>query len=191
MSDLRNRIQESKADFDDQELPEGHEQRFLQLLQVEQSEVSFAWWKLAAAILILIATPLIYWQFDKGSANDSLADQESSESIGEEDSTKLPLEEASFYYEQSIDQQFAALEQYYGDEDSRELIEQSKELIEELRKEYIKLESELEQTGDERVVLAMIKNYQKRIELLEGLVQKLQYIKQIKQSNHENADQNA
>ncbi|MAY83117.1 MAG: hypothetical protein CMP59_03205 [Flavobacteriales bacterium] len=190
MSDLRNRIKENKSEFDEQELPFGHEARFQNRLKKMNRKPGRNWLKIAAAAVILIATGALLWDNDSSELNSSVetvADLELERQLPEE----LEIEEASKYYEQTLDQQFTALEEFYADDDSKTLIEETKNLIAKLREDYKELEKELESTGDERVVLAMIQNYQQRISLLEELVQKLTYIKHLKQSNHEESNKNA
>ena len=189
MSDLRKRIKENRESFDNQKLPEGHEGRFKAKLHNHKSAPNYTWLKVAAAIVLLIASGALLWDKESSELNSSVQtveDMEIESTVEEE----LPLKEASKYYEQTLDQQFAALEEFYGDEDSKALIEETNELIAKLREDYKELEKELESSGDDRVVLAMIQNYQQRIGLLEELMQKLIYIKQLKQSNHENSNQN-
>jgi molybdopterin converting factor small subunit len=190
MSDLRERFRNSKESWDEQSLPKGHKERFLEKLEIKESRKNPTLWRVAAATLLVLASAAMYW-INKDSLNEQSGFAENEEIQEQKESGEIPLEEASFYYEQALEQQFAAIEQFYGDEDSKELIDQTKLMISELQKDYEKLEKEFERTGEERVVLAMIENYQKRIELLQELIQQLTYIKQLKIEQNEQSNPNA
>lgn len=192
MSDLRERFRESEEELSDVQMSEGHQERFLNKLEARSPQKSFSngsqLWRVAAALIVVIASAALYWISKDGVERmEELAEAEVESNEGEE----IPLKEATFYYKQTMDQQFAALEQFYGDNDSKELIEETKELISDLQIQYELLEKELEESGDERIVIAMIENYQKRIELLEKLIKELTYIKQIKLEQDEKSNQNA
>lgn len=186
---LRERIQANKEIYDEIEPLDGHEERFIEKLGESTNHRSeFSFWKIAAAAILLISIGTFFWlnQSTPKSApvaqvKDSLRDPSRAEE-------NIPLEAAEFYYENSIDQQLAVLDNFYRDKDSRDLIISSKEIIKELRAEYAELEEALQETGDERIVIAMINNYKSRIKILEELIQKLQYIKQLKAEKNENQD---
>jgi len=56
-----------------------------------------------------------------------------------------------------------------------------------LRKDYLKLTIALNDSGeDQRVIHAMISNYQKRVIILQNLISRLNDIKKIKNGNNEN-----
>ena len=55
------------------------------------------------------------------------------------------------------------------------------------RKLYEKLKLDLTSSGeDKRVIYAMITNFQNRIDLLENVLEQIEEIKQLKNSNNEN-----
>ena len=63
---------------------------------------------------------------------------------------------------------------------TNKLIEDALEQIELLEQDYEKLKADLAESGnDERVVYAMISNFQSRIEVLESVMQEIENIKQI------------
>ena len=172
------------------ELPSGHEARFQAKLDKINKRSSNFWLKIAAAIALLIVSGTLLWNDpnpEMTSSVETIKDLQLERKLSDE----FEIDEATKYYQQNLDRQFSALEEFYADEDSKALIEETKALITKLRESYKELEKELESTGDERVVLAMIQNYQKRISLLEELVQKLTYIKHLKQSNNEKSNQSA
>jgi len=189
MSDLRKRFIDEDDKIESIELRDGHRERFLDKLNKSENKSYGQWWKVAAGLIFILASSVIYWTSkDFVDAGAHLAQEEVQEV---KEGGSIPLEDATYFYKQAIDAQFAQLEEFYGDTDSKELIEQTKLLIKELQIEYEKLEEDLEASGEERIVIAMIGNYKKRIELLEELIEKLKYIKQIKLEQNENTDQNA
>lgn len=189
MSDLRNRIQEGKDVFDEIELSKNHEKRFHQKLESNSKPASYTWWRVAAVLAIVFATSAIYWN-SKLNVNEAAQLEKAAEEI-EKPEAEIPLKDASNYYQHSVDQQFATIEEFYGDEDSKELIDETKELIKELQAQYELLEAQLEETKEDRIVIAMINNYKSRIELLEDLINKLNYIKQQKLNQNEIPNQSA
>ncbi len=187
MSDLKKRF--SGSNMEEMELPKGHRERFLSKLDKDRSKGRSHLWKVAAGLAIVIASSAIYWSAKNSVLQTAEVKEQEEEQL--ESEYAIPIEDAAVYYKQTLEAQFAKLNEFYKDEDSKQLIEETKLLIAELQKEYEKLEKDLERTGDERIVIAMIGNYQKRIELLEELVLKLNYIKQLKLEQNEKANQNA
>lgn len=187
MSELRERFKKERSRIDQHDLSKGHKARFLEKLARQEERKVFPLWKVAAASIAILLSGLVYWFYPSGSA----IDRQEAEQIDQNADDALPIDDASFYYEQAIDQQFTTIEEFYGDEDGKALIDQTKLLIKELQEEYRSLEAELAKSGDEKIVIAMIENYQQRIELLEELIQKLNYIKQIKSESNEKSKQNA
>jgi type II secretory pathway component PulJ len=73
----------------------------------------------------------------------------------------------------------------YKGAESKQIVKESLELINELQKEYKVLEQDLKNTGDQRVATAMILNYKSRIEILEKLLEQLEYVTQLKNQRDE------
>lgn len=190
MSDLRKRIAQERESLDQMELPTGHHERFQKRLKSRERRSPFQVWKVAAGLILVLASSVIYWS-NKPTLTKESSLPETAENSSEEVDHTIPLEDATFYYNQSINHQFAALDEFYGDDDSKQLIDETKMLITELQKEYEELEKQLAKSADERIVIAMISNYQRRIELLEDLVNKLKYIKQLKTEQNEKSNHNA
>jgi ABC-type Fe3+/spermidine/putrescine transport system ATPase subunit len=73
----------------------------------------------------------------------------------------------------------------YKGAESKQIVKESLELINELQKEYKVLEQDLKNTDDQRVATAMILNYKSRIEILEKLLEQLEYVTQLKNQRDE------
>lgn len=67
------------------------------------------------------------------------------------------------------------------------LVDDALKQLELLEAEYDKLKTDLSESGDDqRVIYAMISNFQNRIELLQDVLQKIEEVKQLKQNINEN-----
>lgn len=166
--------------FDDFEPLEGHKVRFQSRLDrdLHRKQRPYSWLKVAASILVLFALSLSLYKVFPPKESETTASSEKTKEA-------LPLETAENYYEQSFNEQFTAIAKNYKDAESIAMIEKSEVLIQELREEYKLLEKELKLTGDKRVAAAMILNYKSRIEILEQLMKKLEYVNQMKTQKNE------
>ncbi len=173
----------NSSDFDVDEPSDLHFKKFDHLLDEEFHPKKSTPWKWVGTLAILIITiggGLFYLnQIDDSTATAVAIEEEKKE---------FPLEEAEFFYSNTIDSQLKLIAQTYQDKESKAMIQKSQELIDELELEYSKLEKELSSTADLRVAEAMILNYKSRISVLEILISKLKYVNQIKNNKDENVN---
>jgi Txe/YoeB family toxin of toxin-antitoxin system len=174
--DIRKLFQNEPKVFKDK-MPKGHEARFLKKLDeelpVKSTKSVFTFLNIAAGIVLLIGFSFGAYQF-LGSEEKEIPTQKTvvRKSLGD------------------LSPQFKKVEDYYLANINLELSEmkvtpESKELfdnyllrLEELNKEYMRLEEDLAQSGpNEQTVNALIENLKLRLNLLYRLKEKLRELK--------------
>lgn len=166
-------------------LAKGHENRFLSRLAEEIPEDkksnSYLWMKIAAVLVVVLATSFFMKeQFITTSSEVPML-------------TNAPKESPSItpVYLSDVSPQFKKIEDYYlGNinaelaqltitKDNKELIDSFMLQLEELDKEYTRLNEEMDETGvNEAVVNSLINNLELRVGLLSKLKNKLGEMKQ-------------
>ena len=170
-----------KTLFQEQDVPEvepkdGHRLRFLQKLDAQQPKQvkRMLLWKpiaIAASFVILfgLAVPFI----NTGSGQADLA------SISPE------FAQTQQFFTSTIQRELATLEREKAPE-TIILIEDALEQMEVLEEDYRTLKKDLVKSGkDERVIHAMISNFQSRIDLLQSVLEQIDQLKTLKQNTHE------
>ena len=181
MDDLKNKIKVNLDLFEEQDLSPDHLKKFESRLEELHPKVFKLrdFLKYAALFLLPIAiATAIFLQDSATQKTDAVAEVERQ--------SAFPLAEAEMYFKQTISKKQQSLVNQYSDSESKEVVEEYQNLITELEEQYLQLEKDLAISGDERIVVAMIKNYKTRIELLEELILQLNYINHLKKQNHEN-----
>ena len=179
MNKFETKIKSNRMSFDEEIPPKGHEERFLNKLDKElhhKPNKKSIWLKIAASMVLIIGVSLFFFIQNESQISDKVADKKDN---------SIPLREAENYYQNSFKSQFAAMAKNYTDNESLSMISESEKLINELEKDYEELEKELKTTADQRVATAMILNYKSRISILEMLIQKLEYVTQLKNEKNE------
>ncbi len=167
MSELEDFIKENRTDFEDQVPIEGHQERFLRKLdrlEEKQDHSRVLFWRIAAAIIVLVVVcvSVLLPRFN------SPADvQYGSMTLGDVSNELADVEQ---YYQSKLSEEYAAVDKLsktdpvvmaYMDELNR------------LNAEYDLLESQLYESGShEKVVLAMIENFRTRLGIIEQLEEK-------------------
>ena len=91
-----------------------------------------------------------------------------------------------FYFANLIEEQVEQLESESSPE-TKEIIEDTMFQLKKLETDYAKLEGELQNGGNEKMILsAMITNFQTRIDLLQDVLDQIETIKNLKNYNDEN-----
>ena len=154
-------------------MPKGHEVRFLKKLEeelpVKPNKSRFTFLNIAASVVLLIGFSFGAYQFMGSGAEE-----------------ELPVETVARKSLGDISPQFKKVEDYYlaninlelskmkVTPESKELFDGYLEKLDELNKEYIRLEEELTQSGPtEQTVNALIDNLKLRLNLLYRLKEKL------------------
>ncbi|WP_196887680.1 hypothetical protein [Aureivirga sp. CE67] len=95
------------------------------------------------------------------------------------------MEKTQLYYTNVLNEELDKIRQLENPE-NKKVIDDFLKQIEKLETEYTKLTIELEKSGNQKVIFAMISNYQKRIEILQNLILTLEKINSHKTINNEN-----
>ncbi len=173
---LNTLFENLKDDFDIESPDKGHEQRFLaKLKDVDQTVANNMestskrnWWKpfmgIAASIALIVS---IFIGTTQEPEVKDLA------SVSEE------MSETQDFFTAAIAQELSKLENERSPE-TEVLIKDAMQQMSILEKEYEILKTDLTESGDDqRVIYAMISNFQNRIELLQSVLENIENIKQL------------
>ena len=162
----------SENEFDFQEPHSGHLERFERKLNQPKvtKKTSWKWLSVAASVVLVIG----FWL---GSSHQKkqiqLAD------------ISPKMEEVQTYFVSTINEELKTLEKNRS-LDTESIIENALEELEELEEEYTVFVKELTKNGQQRkIISAMIKNYQQRLEILENTLKQIEQIKNPNLLNNE------
>lgn len=171
-----------ELDFDLAEPKAGHQQRFQEKLKKDLKQKKgpsgaiplwLPW--LAVAACFLVAAILFGNIYDPALSNQ-----------GELASVSPEMAQTQEFYASVITKELYRLEQEKTPE-TEAMVQDALKQIEVLENDYNKLKSDLVKSGqDHRVIYAMISNFQKRIDLLNKVLEKVNNINTLKNSPHEN-----
>lgn len=166
-----------QADFDIHETPDGHQKRFMDRLQeTEKSSPSVLSWKkvisIAAVIALMVTIGSTFFNNEANAADLASVSQE--------------MEQTQSFFTSAINNELQNLKNFEGPE-TEALIQDALKQIEVLEDKYQILMVDLVKSGyDQRVIYAMINNFQKRIDLLENVTITLKEIKNLNNQKNEN-----
>jgi DNA repair exonuclease SbcCD ATPase subunit len=171
---MKNKLQQffSENDFDTQKPPSGHIERFEHKLNSPSNQNKTSWrWLSAAASVVLV---LGFWLGSNHQKQPlDLAD------------VSPKMEEVQDYFVSTIHQELKTLEKNRNLE-TETVIEEALEQLEELEDDYKNFVKELNNNGNSRKIInAMIKNYQQRLDILENVLQQIEQIKNPNNINNE------
>ncbi|UOB18241.1 hypothetical protein [Abyssalbus ytuae] len=178
---LENLFKGLKGQFDVEEPGTGHQDRFLQKLS-NHTEIktlapprkSINWWKplsIAAAIALLFTLGI--------KLTNNLKQNEIVE-VPEE------VEKARFYFTSLINSEIEKINAE-ATTDTKKIIDDAMFQIKKLEDDYKTLENDLIENGNtKQLIHAMITNFQTRVNLLEDVLEQIENVKQLKQTEHEN-----
>jgi hypothetical protein len=167
-----------RGSFDAQEPAHGHQQRFLDRLNDQDSQRSakkrFPWMSLSIAASILVVVGLTFGQFLFTPSMDEQVAKISPE-IGQ----------TQFYFTNLVEEQVKELQALKSPETER-IIGDAMIQIKALEDDFSTLEKELIKGGNSKLILsAMITNFQTRIDLLEAVLAQIETITSLKNNTDE------
>ncbi|MDM9632441.1 hypothetical protein [Robiginitalea aurantiaca] len=170
-----------EGSFDLETPSAGHRERFLSRLEAQKDASSGgggnSWWKtwsIAATIALLLASSVFIFRPEPNM--DSQIAKISPEAS-----------ETTRHFAGLVSLQVQELEQMSTPE-TKPLIEDTLNQLNQLETDYQKLEQDLIEGGDSKLILsAMITNFQTRIDLLREVMERVEEIKQFKNETYENA----
>ena len=165
----------------DVEIPNiGHKTRFLDklnnneesVIKIKRSEKNI--WKPMLGIAASIA--LIITLF--------IGSQQQKES-GDLASVSPKMEETQNFFTATINEELIKLKEEVSPEVEK-LVQDALKQIKILEEDYVNLKADLSKSGDDnRVIYAMISNFQNRIDILKNTLNQIEIVKQLKNSSHE------
>lgn len=167
--------------FNVEDTPEGHQHRFLDKLNVqvetkkERKLIKFAFKKALAiaaivAIMVTISTTFL-------NTNVTAAELAS---ISPE------MEQTQSFFTSTINKELKTLKTFNAPE-TKAMVQDALKQLEILENKYDLQKKDLVKSGnDKRVIYAMISNFQKRIDLLEQVINKIEEVKNLNTQKNEN-----
>lgn len=176
---LDNMFKDLQGSFDIQEPNEDHKKRFMAKLNEQNtivyvSKKQWSIWKplvgAAASVVLIIA--LIIGNNQEASSTD-LA------------SVSPEMAQTQNFFTSTIAMELKKLESASNPE-TKMLIQDALNQMKRLEIEYKSLRTDLSESGnDQRVIYAMISNFQNRIEILQNTLKQIEIVEQLKNSKHE------
>lgn len=170
---IQDFFQEGIEELNTREMSKNHELRFLEKLEKskEKKTNKFRYLGVVASVVLLLG----FFVFNNMNTFSEVEEQ-----------TPFPQEvvEAHQYYDGIIMKQLAKLESYKNNDNSA-LITDTVAELKQLKNEEESLLIQLENNYNERIIKALIDNFQIRINLLENVMQQVKEINQLKNEYHE------
>ncbi len=197
--DIRELLKQDKQiPIASERIKEGHQQRFMDKLErelpAEKRRLNMQWLKIAASVVVILSVSFMTFnQLSTGDADtNTIVD---SDKTVIKNSTVLLNKQSSSLAE--ISPEYGKVEDYLltsikfqvsqitVDETNRELVESFKTRLDNLDKEYQKLNKELIEVGpNQQSVEAMIENLKMRLSLLTRLNDKLKELEKIENEGY-------
>lgn len=181
--DLRNLFEKERCKK--YPMKEGHEERFLELLDKEMPQKKNSlvlFWRLAAAVAIIISVAIFTLRKDyTAQPTDTMVVEEGTKNTAETISLgdlSPDLKKVEQYYVANINMELAHLD---VSGENKALVDGYMEQLSELNSAYTSLNQELNSFGpNDQTIAALIKNLQLRLQLLHRLKEKLNELKSSK-----------
>jgi molybdopterin converting factor small subunit len=162
---LKDFIQKNKSQFEDEFNPAKGWDDLEQKLPSSKKRSGFDWLKIAAAVLVLCSVG-VWLMYQQNNKSNMMPEQVV---CSPENALKVSPEllEAEYYYQTVVNEKMKQVQQLT--DDKTVLAD-----VEHLNKEYNELKQEMcEWLDDEKVMEAIKKNYQLRIEIMDNIIKEL------------------
>lgn len=173
-------FEKSKSELQPEfELPQGHEQRFLQKLNAQkaQKKSGFNYWKIAAVLIpVLMLSVYFALEFQPESKQSQVNLAQYSPELGE----------AENYFAYMIDQKVKEVESMKTSE-NKTMVEYSLNELDSLQTNYNQLLKDLKQSGgNPQVIKSVMTNLQLQIKVLESVLNQIEIKQEFKKPSDEN-----
>lgn len=187
--DLRDIFKEEKNKVQQPNMLKGHAQRFENLLeqrlpkeQKTTNNPKFFFLKIAAVLVVAVSIGWFLFQSGQNSVESSVVNTQQTPENQAAEESNMYLSDISPEFKQIEDYYLASinaeLSQLTVTPENKELIDSFMNQLEQLDKEYQRLNAEIKENGiDEQTVSALINNLELRLELLYKLKDKLKEMK--------------
>jgi hypothetical protein len=178
MSDIEKQIKEQRLLLDSDQPRKGHEDRFLQKLErlpgqkpVRRIRFRHAL-QVAASVAIILTSAIVLVRQDK--SGNKVAQQE----------IPAAVMEAEVYYVSQVDERYNEIREFdFDDAEEKALLLDEMKDLESYHKQLMK---DLEANpDDDRVVSALIRHYQLKLEVMDQIITQLNQVKSETSENHE------
>ena len=178
MSNIEKQIKEQKLLLDSDQPREGHEDRFRQKLerlpkQIPVRRIRFRHAiQVAASVAIILSSAIVLVRSDK--SGNKVAQQD----------IPAAVMEADFYYASQVDARYNEIRDFdFNDEEEKALLLDELKELESYHKQLMK---DLEANpDDDRVVSALIRHYQMKLEVMDQIIMQLNQVKSEISENYE------
>jgi len=167
-----------KGKFDVQNTSKGHQHRFLNKLNTQQTTVSKPTHYLkrvlavAATLVVIVSISGLFFNTNVTAADLASVSPE--------------MEQTQSFFTSTINNELKTLKGFNAPE-TKVLVQDALKQLEILEGKYELLKKDLVDSGnDKRVIYAMISNFQNRIELLEQVINKIEEVKNLNTQKNEN-----
>lgn len=171
-----------ELDFDIAEPAEGHEDRFRQKLEgqkkkkIKHSGVISFWLPALCVAASLVLAVLVFG----GLVNQPFSEQQQLANVSHE------MEQTQEFYSSILRKELENLKEKRTPA-TEKIIDDALMHLQVLEAEYQRLQEDLGHSGqDQRVIYAMISNFQQRIDLLKNVLDKIETVNKLKSTSHEN-----
>jgi len=167
MSDIEDIIKNHRSSFFDEDPPTGHMNRFHNKLSGNRWLLPLM--KVAAVVVLLISITLaLYYQnFDNELTLENISTE---------------LAETEKYYQSVLNKKLSQLEKILNDEQYRNV----KSELKVMDKNYMYLKEDLKlNPNDQRIIHAMLNNYQLKIDLLQQVMDQIKINKNVNTSSYD------
>ncbi len=157
-----------------EEMPKGHQDRFLERLVIKQQRKKRSLWFRYGGIAASLIFFMFLFMFNQSGKKQEL-----------QQDFPLELTEARIYFDGVIEKELSKIKSYENDS-NKILIADTLNEFQKLKNEEEALLKQLSVQYNRRIVKALIANFQIKIDLLESVSLQIEKINQIKNEYHEN-----
>lgn len=176
---IKELFERLEGQLDLEQTPQEHRRRFMDRLSAQQEAparkawTSTRWkWLSVAATIAIVLTGGVFFQ----------SSEEEPEGLA---AVSAEMEATQSFFVSAISQELQTLKSFES-QDTKALIDDTVQRLDALEAEYDKLKIDLQESGnDKRVIAAMINNFQNRINLLQQVIETIEEINTLKANRNE------
>lgn len=175
-------FEELQGHFDYQQPANGHQERFLEKLENHTSTIKTDWysWRVLAPVVSIAAALILFFGLNFMTYTEP--------GLQELADVSPEMAQTQTFFVNTINSELTKIQGQRSTE-TRILIDDAMEQMAILEKEYKQLQKDLMESGDDqRVIFAMISNFQNRVNLLQNVLEHINQINNLKNNLNENSN---
>lgn len=176
MSELEKYIRDRREELDTDLPAEGHEARFLKRLEKPVRRVPFRHvMQIAASVAIILASSAVLIRRDSSGSKVPPMAEQASETVAE----------AENYYAMQVDQKFDVIRSFnFNEEEEKNVLLDELKDLDAMHEQLLR---DLEANpGDERVIIALIRHYQIKLDVMDQIIIQLNQLRTETENQNEN-----